>query len=67
MPECYECASSYNLARQKLGYDTCLECGEKEARKRKFCVAPLSKSNYILITNVDLLKQLNKRANITGT
>jgi hypothetical protein len=40
-----------------------MTCGEKAARAVKHTVAPLNKSNYVLVTDRALLKQLNpKRA-----
>lgn len=33
--------------RINLGMFTCLECGEKEAKKVKHTIVPLPKSNYI--------------------
>jgi len=41
---------------------TCLRCGEADARKVKHCVVPMAKSNYIVVTDRTLLKQLNKYA-----
>ena len=67
-PEAYECANNYcqeeiSPARYALGYKTCLACGDREAiNKRKlWCVAPLNKSNYMLFTDPELLKQLNPK------
>lgn len=61
----YLCTGCYGgyvpFARYKLGYTTCLECGEAQAKKRRFTVAPMAKSNYMLFTDVDLLKQLNPK------
>ena len=54
-----DCGNDIPLARYKLGYRQCLLCGEKTAQKRKFTVAPMPKSNYILITDLSLLKGLN--------
>jgi hypothetical protein len=54
-----DCGNDIPLARFKLGYKQCLCCGEKTAQKRKFTVAPMPKSNYILITDLSLLKGLN--------
>lgn len=54
------------FARWKAGYATCLSCGEaaaKEARKG-WCVAPMHKSNYMLITNADLLAGLNNKGGL---
>jgi hypothetical protein len=54
-----DCGNYIPLARYRLGYRQCLSCGEKTALKRKFTVAPMPKSNYILITDLSLLKGLN--------
>jgi hypothetical protein len=40
---------------------TCLQCGEVAAKKVKHCIAPLNKSNYYYISNMELLKQLNPK------
>ena len=41
---CLECWEEYKLARKKLGYKTCLECGETNARaesaRKAKCTAP---------------------------
>lgn len=47
--------------RAKLGYNTCLSCGEKAAKKVKHTVVPLNKSNYIACFDTDTLKQLNPK------
>jgi len=58
-PSCY--IEDIPLRRYQLGYRTCLTCGEKQAKKVKHTVAPLNKSNYMLFTDVNLLKQLNPK------
>jgi len=58
-PSCY--IEDIPLQRYALGYRTCLTCGEKHAKKVKHCVAPMNKSNYMLFTDVNLLKQLNPK------
>jgi ribosomal protein L37AE/L43A len=58
-PSCY--IEDIPLQRYQLGYRTCLTCGEKQAKKVKHTVAPLNKSNYMLFTDVNLLKQLNPK------
>ena len=45
----------------KLGYKTCLDCGDSQAHLRVRTVAPINKSNYMLITDLELLKQLNPK------
>jgi ribosomal protein L37AE/L43A len=50
--------------RAKLGYTTCMGCGETLARKVKHTSVPMNKSNYMLVTDHETLKQLNpKRIN----
>jgi hypothetical protein len=46
-------------ARYKLGYRTCMSCGEAQAKQVRHTIAPMPKSNYILITDLSLLKGLN--------
>ena len=40
---------------------TCHFCGEELAKQRKFTIAPLNKSNYVCITDIAMLKQLNPK------
>lgn len=63
MSFCVECGISFPPQREALGYSTCLECGEAQARAARlgWTVAPMNKSNYLLVTNRDLLKQLNPK------
>ena len=55
------CGNLFPAARARLGYTTCLPCGDKQAHAVTFCSVPLSKSNYILVTNREELKQLNPK------
>jgi len=43
------------------GFDTCLPCGEREARKRKHTIVPLHKSNYIVPANSDEVRGINNK------
>ena len=56
---CRVCAEEVNPLRWKLGYRTCLEHGEKEAKAVKHTIVPMPKSNYIVVTDVSLLVGLN--------
>jgi len=42
---CSECGEEYNIKRAKLGFSTCLDCGDKEANRiskfRSRCCVPL--------------------------
>lgn len=45
---------------------TCAHCGEELAKERAklYTVAPMHKSNYMLITNLDDLKGLNNKGGL---
>ena len=60
---CCWCGDDIEPARWALGYRVCLFCGEEQARADRlhWCVAPMHKSNYMLITDpADLLGINNK-------
>lgn len=62
--ECALCGDLYPLTRKTLaGYDTCMSCGEREAvgYRNTWCVAPMNKSNYMLVTDPTVLRQLNPK------
>jgi hypothetical protein len=59
---CTKCYGGYvPHARWRLGYSTCLPCGDLQAKEVKHTVAPMNKSNYMLITDYEQLKQLNPK------
>jgi hypothetical protein len=64
IPTCKLCGDQYDLARMDIGYAVCLPCGDEIAQERKFTIAPLNKSNYICITDMAMLKQLNPKRTI---
>lgn len=51
-------------ARAKLGYKTCMTCGDKAARAVKHTIAPMHKSNYMLFTNMEDLKGINNKGGL---
>lgn len=62
-PICVECSEPFAAARRKAGYNLCLPCGDAQAKKERknWTVAPMHKSNYLLITDrADLLGINNK-------
>lgn len=59
---CVCCSGDVNPKRWQLGYHTCLVCGDKQAKEYKHTIVPLAKSNYQPVTDLNLLKQLNKYA-----
>ena len=64
MSRCRVCNTIIPIGRSKLGYDTCLEHGEVEARKVRHTVVPLHKSNYIVVSNKDDLKGINNKGGL---
>jgi len=60
---CQQCSKPI-LPKQrytKLNLATCLKCGDTQAHLRKHTIAPINKSNYMVITDLELLKQLNPK------
>lgn len=60
-PTCKLCGEEFAPARFKLGIALCLDCGDEVAHQRKFTIAPLNKSNYYYISDMETLKQLNPK------
>ena len=58
---CRECGEPVKSARYALGYKLCLLCGDEAAQKVKHTIVPSHKSNYIVITDMDDLKDLNPK------
>jgi ribosomal protein L37AE/L43A len=58
---CVVCGGFIPHARYKLGYKTCLQCGEAAAREKKHTIANINKSNYMYISDLSQLKQLNPK------
>jgi hypothetical protein len=56
---CVRCGEEVPPPRAALGYRLCLPCGEKKAREVRHTIAPLPKSNYMVFTDLSLLKGLN--------
>ena len=65
MRVCLKCGEPIAPGRAQLGYDSCLPCGEVYARKRRHTIVPMSKSNYIVVTDYSMLKQLNPKGTRT--
>ena len=58
---CRQCGDDIDLRRWSLGYKHCMVCGDDLAKKVKHTIAPMHKSNYVLITDTDLLRGLNNK------
>lgn len=54
---CWECGGFYPAARAKLGYRTCLSCGDSHAHNVKFTVMPAySKGAYQVVSRADVAR-----------
>lgn len=58
---CIKCGDHVLQGRWALGYNTCLKCGEIISRMKKHTIAPMHKSNYMVITNLTDLHGLNNK------
>lgn len=60
---CIRCEESFSAARYSLGYQHCLPCGDAVAisARKGWTVVPMHKSNYVLVTDPEVLKQLNPK------
>lgn len=63
---CPQCGDPVPQARVALGRRLCLPCGEEQARveRRGWTIAPLHKSNYILLTSREDLKGVNNKGGL---
>ena len=63
-PQCKLCGVTYQEQRFRLGYAVCCSCGDEIASKVIRTIAPMHKSNYVLITNHEDLKGLNNKGGL---
>jgi hypothetical protein len=63
---CCWCGDDVAPARWSLGYRVCLVCGEEQAKAARatWCIAPMHKSNYVLITDRRDLHGLNNKGGL---
>jgi ribosomal protein L37AE/L43A len=61
---CKDCYTPFAVERFRLGYNTCLDCGDTRAHAVTYCTAPINKSNYMLISDINTLKQLNPKRTV---
>jgi hypothetical protein len=60
---CAQCEGPVSKRRAALGYKVCLPCGEETARteRKAWTVAPMHKSNYVLVTDPSDLQLINNK------
>lgn len=59
--KCSRCALPIGEGRSRIGLTECLSCGDRLAKRKVYTVAPLHKSNYILISNPSELVGINNK------
>ena len=63
-PQCKLCGSTYAAERLAIGYAVCMPCGNDLATRVVRTVAPMHKSNYMLITDRDDLVGPNNKGGL---
>jgi hypothetical protein len=63
---CRTCGDDVHPQRWLLGYRVCLLCGEEHAREERagWTIAPMHKSNYVLLTNKQDLLGINNKGGL---
>tara|TARA_B100000927_G_scaffold286633_1_gene278428 strand:+ start:1756 stop:1953 length:198 start_codon:yes stop_codon:yes gene_type:complete len=65
MAICVKCYLEYPEKRKRIGYKTCIVCGDKEATKEAIrkskCTAPLfNKGAYQYVGNINVVKDIGR-------
>ena len=63
-PQCKLCGDTFAAQRFRLGYVFCCPCGDEIAKRVVRTVAPMHKSNYVLITDKADLVGLNNKGGL---
>jgi hypothetical protein len=64
MKQCSLCGDEITPPARVRISNLCLLCGELEARKVRHCVVPLHKSNYIVVSDANLLTGVNNKGGL---
>jgi ribosomal protein L37AE/L43A len=61
--QCIKCGDDVEDRRASLGIKLCLTCGDAAAKvaRKSWTIAPMHKSNYVLVTNRNDLIGLNNK------
>lgn len=65
-PLCLRCGKAFSPKRHAIGKKTCLPCGDQVAveERASWCVAPMHKSNYMLMTSREGLQGINNKGGL---
>ena len=59
--KCIVCGEEVAHDRWALGYKTCMPCGQAASKKVKHCIVNMNKVAYMVVTDLETLKQLNPK------
>ena len=62
---CLLCSDVVHKRRWALGFKLCLPCGEQQAKQVRHCIVPLNKSNYVVVSDRSVLRQLNPKRSMS--
>ncbi len=65
-PICKSGGAEYSIKRKAIGVDVCLSCGDEVAKSKKHTIVPMHKSNYMVVTDLKLLKGINNKGGKHG-
>lgn len=66
LPICTHCyAVRVEPQRRHMARPTCMPCGEKIAKERKHTIVPMHKSNYVPVTDMEMLIGINNKGGLT--
>lgn len=61
---CTRCGAEIEPPERGLITSLCKPCGEKESKQVKRCVVPMHKSNYVVVTDRELLTGVNQKGGL---
>lgn len=61
---CLVCGDPILPVERQVISDLCLKCGEAAAKNHKHTIVPLHKSNYIVVTDRNILTGVNNKGGL---
>ena len=61
---CSLCGSEIEPPARGCITSLCVSCGEKHAKEKKHCIVPMHKSNYVVVTDKDVLTGVNQKGGL---
>ena len=61
---CSLCGSNIEPPMRGRITSLCVSCGEEQAKQKKHCIVPMHKSNYVVVTDRDVLTGVNQKGGL---